>query len=233
MHPEIILTADGSHTLYVPELNEHYHSIHGAIQESRHVFIQEGFYHCNKNSLNILEIGFGTGLNVLLTYFESKKTGKRIYFQTIDNYPLKSSIIKELNYPEILQTPTGGRIFRKLHNSPWGKKVNLSYTFTLFKIQADIKHHLITGMFDIIYYDAFGPDKQPEMWTPEIFKKIYKTMNTNAIFVTYTAKGKVRRTLQETGLDVSLVPGPPGKRHMLRGVKIKGKRKYRISNTEQ
>jgi tRNA U34 5-methylaminomethyl-2-thiouridine-forming methyltransferase MnmC len=220
MHPEIILTADGSHSLYVPELDEHYHSIYGAIQESRHVFIQEGFYQQKKRTVNILEVGFGTGLNVLLTYFESKKTCKRIYFQTIDNYPLNSTIVRKLNYPEILNNKAG-QIFLEIHDSPWGKKINLTSKFTILKIQANIKYYNLTGMFDIIYYDAFGPDKQPEMWTPEIFRKIYVAMNTNAIIVTYTAKGKVRRILQETGLDVCIIPGPAGKRHMIRGIKIK------------
>ncbi len=220
MKLEIIKTADGSHTLYVPELNEHYHSIHGAIQESKHIFIQEGFYQNNKNSLNILEVGYGTGLNALLTWIEAKKSGKKIRYLTIESFPLNPSIIKNLNYPEKLGY-SSGRIFRLLHEAPWEEEFKISRFFTLLKIRADIKNHDLPGAFDLVYYDAFGPDKQPEMWTPEIFKKIYKTMNTNAVFVTYTAKGKVRRTLQETGLDVSLIPGPLGKRHMIRGRKNK------------
>jgi len=220
MKLKIIKTADGSHTLYVPELSEYYHSIHGAIQESRHVFIREGFHQCKIDHINLLEIGYGTGLNALLTWIEAKKSGKKIRYLTIEPFPLNPSIIKNLNYPEKLGY-SSGRIFRLLHEAPWEEEFEISRSFTLLKIRADIKNHDLPGAFDLVYYDAFGPDKQPEMWTDEIFRKIYNAMAKNAIFVTYSAKGEVRRTLQETGLDVSLVPGPPEKRHMLRGIKIK------------
>ena len=220
MQTELTKTLDGSYTLYVPEIDEHYHSINGAIQESNHIFINAGLKKCSNDTIHVLEIGFGTGLNAFLTMLEAEKSAKNILFTTIELYPIDKNIVKSLRYAEQILTAKSAD-FEKLHTANWNEKVQLTTHFILEKIQADFtKFDFSDRSFDIIYFDAFSPEKQPEMWTENIFANLYNTSNNNAILTTYCAKGMVRRAMQKAGFLVERIPGPPGKREILRGVKM-------------
>ena len=216
---QIIITSDGSHTIYVPELDEHYHSIYGAVQESEFIFIKNGFDSCDADPLNILEVGFGTGLNALLTAVKSMAGSKEVNFTSLEKYPLDNGIINALNY-NIFAGEKGKEIFDLIHSSPWNTCVNICKNFNLKKIETDFTKEQPSGFYNLIYFDAFGPDKQPEMWTREIFTCIASVTKKNGILVTYSAKGEVKRNLKACGFEVTLLPGPPGKRQMIRAVKI-------------
>jgi tRNA U34 5-methylaminomethyl-2-thiouridine-forming methyltransferase MnmC len=217
--PEIIKTSDGSHTLYVRELDEHFHSVHGAVQESALVFITNGFDFCQAEVVNILEIGFGTGLNVLLTLEKSIKEKRRVNFTTIEKYPLAKEITDSLNYSNFIGDNLEGML-TQIHSVPWNERYKITDDFALIKLNADFTKCEISGFFNLIYFDAFGPDKQPEMWEDQLLADIGAATETGGIFVTYSAKGSVKRALRSSGFTVSLLPGPPGKRQMIRGVKI-------------
>jgi tRNA U34 5-methylaminomethyl-2-thiouridine-forming methyltransferase MnmC len=216
---QLISTSDGSHTLYVPELDEHYHSIYGAVQESEFIFIKNGFDSCDADPLNILEVGFGTGLNALLTAVKSMAGSKEVNFTSLEKYPLDNGIINALNY-NIFAGEKGREIFDLIHSSPWNTRVSICRNFNLKKIETDFTKEQPSGFYNLIYFDAFGPDKQPEMWTREIFTGIASVTEKNGILVTYSAKGEVKRNLKACGFEVTLLPGPPGKRQMIRAVKI-------------
>jgi tRNA U34 5-methylaminomethyl-2-thiouridine-forming methyltransferase MnmC len=216
---ELIITADGSHTIYVPEFNEHYHSIHGAVQESEFIFINNGYDFCKSDPVFILEIGFGTGLNTLLTAIKSMTGTKKVNYTSIEKYPLDGKMISILNHHQFAGI-NGKEIFNLIHSAPWNVNVNICKNFSLKKIESDFTVGKLSGNYDLIYFDAFGPDKQPEMWTREMFSEISSITNKNGILVTYSAKGEVKRSLRACGFDVTLLPGPPGKRQMIRAVKI-------------
>jgi tRNA U34 5-methylaminomethyl-2-thiouridine-forming methyltransferase MnmC len=216
---QLISTSDGSHTLYVPELDEHYHSVYGAVQESEFIFIRNGFDSCDTDPLNILEVGFGTGLNALLTAVKSMAGSRKVNFTSLEKYPLDNGIINALNY-NIFAGEKGREIFDLIHSSPWNTRVNICRNFNLKKIETDFTKEQPSGIYNLIYFDAFGPDKQPEMWTREIFTGIASVTEKNGILVTYSAKGEVKRNLKACGFEVTLLPGPPGKRQMIRAVKI-------------
>jgi tRNA U34 5-methylaminomethyl-2-thiouridine-forming methyltransferase MnmC len=216
---QIVKTDDGSHTLIIPELNEHYHSTHGAIQESMHVFIQAGFNQLAfASKLSILEIGFGTGLNALLTFIQSKVSRQQIAYCTIEKYPLINEEFMQLNYASILNDYPNDLLFR-MHNAPWEKSTAIDSAFTLLKLHHDLLHLQVDITFDLVYFDAFGPDKQPDLWTEDVFKTIYGLMNRGAILTTYSAKGQVRRNMKNAGFNVERIAGSPGKREMLRAKK--------------
>ncbi|MDD4513943.1 tRNA (5-methylaminomethyl-2-thiouridine)(34)-methyltransferase MnmD [Massilibacteroides sp.] len=213
---ELQITADGSHTLFLPEMNEHYHSINGAVQESLHVFIEAGLRHLKKNSIRILEIGFGTGLNAFLTLQETfANSSLKIDYYSIERFPLDEELVKQLNYAES-QTD----LFLSLHDAKWGVLEEITDRFSLFKIQGDSNSCELPDGIDLVYFDAFAPDKQPEMWNQDIFNKLYSKTNGNGLLATYCAKGTVRRMIKEAGYSVERIPGPPGKREMLRAQKI-------------
>lgn len=216
-------TADGSHTLYVPDLEEHYHSVNGAIQESKHVFISMGLHEMTKSDISILEVGFGTGLNALLTFIESELSSTKISYNTIEKYPLSLDLTSKLNYSEL--SSESNVIFDTIHKAAWNSFVEISSSFRINKINGDFTDlkcwEKDNEIFDLIYFDAFAPDKQPDLWTQDIFDYIYRLTSMNGVFVTYCAKGVVRRMLQKAGFIVERLPGPPGKREMLRGRKIK------------
>jgi tRNA U34 5-methylaminomethyl-2-thiouridine-forming methyltransferase MnmC len=216
---QIIETSDGSHTIFVPELNEHYHSIHGAIQESSFIFINNGFDFCKADPLNIFEVGFGTGLNALLTAIKSIDGEREVNYTSIEKYPISQKIISSLNHPYIAGL-NGKKIYDSIHSSAWNKKVNICKNFNLTKIRGDITTSHLSGKYDLIFFDAFGPDKQPEMWTKDIFARIASITVKDGVFVTYSAKGEVQRNLKACGFKVNLLPGPPGKRQIIRGIKI-------------
>ncbi len=233
METSLIKTEDGSHSLYVKELNEHYHSIHGAIQESKHVFINAGLQQSiskSPSSISILEIGLGTGLNALLTFIESQKNIRTIHYTALEAFPIGIELVKELNYPELLATcelnneASLRSVFNTLHSCEWQKEIAISENFIFQKIKNTLQKAEFINTYDLIYFDAFGPPVQPEMWTEELFSKIFSATNSNGILVTYCAKGEVKRTLKKVGFTVESIPGPPGKREMIRGNKksIKG-----------
>jgi tRNA U34 5-methylaminomethyl-2-thiouridine-forming methyltransferase MnmC len=216
---ELIITSDGSHSIHVPELNEHYHSIHGAVQESMIVFIQNGYDCCKAEEINILEIGFGTGLNALLTLARAFDDKRKVNYTTIEKYPLEKEITDKLNYDMYVGKRLKGML-GIIHSAPWENTNKITDSFALTKLRSDFISGDISGNYNLIYYDAFGPDKQPEMWEEPLFRKIESVTNPGALFVTYSAKGTVRRLLRSCGFEVSLVPGPPGKREMIQAVKI-------------
>jgi len=216
-------TADGSHTLYVPGLNEHYHSINGALQESQQVFIQNGLHHvpaCLKE-INLLEVGFGTGLNALLTVLEAKKQRRKINYVAIEPEPVDEEIVAQLNYASVIGGTEAAGYFKKLHNAGWVYPGFLSDYFILSKIQARVEEvSLKDDQFHLIFFDAFGPDVQPEMWTKQIFAQLFNCLKNDGILVTYSCKGSVKRALQEVGFTIEKLPGPAGKREVLRAMKI-------------
>jgi tRNA U34 5-methylaminomethyl-2-thiouridine-forming methyltransferase MnmC len=221
---EVITTKDGSSSLLNLDLNETYHSTHGAIQESRHVFIENGLNHLIarsiKREISILEIGFGTGLNALLTLLATRNREIGIYYEGIEAFPLSMETIAALNYPELLKSEGSKVIFNQLHKASWQTTQSVSPNFDLHKREAKIQEaDLGVERFDLIYFDAFAPSKQPEMWEVAVLKKIMDAMNPEAVFVTYCAKGQLKRDLISLGLMVEKIPGPPGKREMIRAVK--------------
>ena len=221
MRREIIKTADGSVTIHLPEWNEQYHSKHGAISEAVHVFIDAGLhYYTEKHpnqSISILEIGFGTGLNAFLTLLESEKRDIKINYTGVEAYPIEAEEIEKLNYAE--QANTKRTNFLALHISNWEEELNLNANFNLTKRQQFFSEIKDVNSFDIIYFDAFGARVQPDLWTESIFSSMYLALKEKGVLVTYAAKGSVRRAMQAVGFTVERLPGPPGKREMLRAVK--------------
>ena len=212
-------TADGSYTLYVPELDEHYHSVKGALTESQHIFIDMGLKHSSVTAPHILEIGLGTGLNCVLTLLEAKESQRHVHYTGIERYPLNEEIIRKLNYPSIIGKECEEDYFA-IHQAPWEEDVCLSPWFTLHKMEGDFTHYTFEQKYDIIYFDAFAPEKQPEMWEQSLFDNLYNVLNEGGILTTYCAKGVVRRMLQTAGFKVERLPGPPGgKREILRATK--------------
>lgn len=242
-------TDDGSATLFVPELNEHYHSTKGARTESQHIFINMGLKASAAPSPHILEIGFGTGLNAWLTLEEAERSGRNVYYTGLELYPLEWQMVEQLGYiekenDEQSASSSGQQaaidLFRAIHTSPWEEEISFTPNFTLCKVQADVNkwvnervengqqtiNRTITQRshsplsFDVIYFDAFAPEKQPEMWSQELFNRLYVLLNEGGILTTYCAKGVIRRMLQAAGFTVERLPGPPGgKREILRARK--------------
>ncbi len=211
----IKISEDGSATLYVPSLDEHYHSWHGAIRESMHIFINAGLEQCNKTDIiNILEVGFGTGLNALLTLIH--KPTSTIQYHSLEKYPVASNLVSQLNYPELLGSGQLRDLFDTMHSVEWDKAHKLTDDFYLTKHWCDFQDFRSNLKFNLIYFDAFGPDKQPELWTEAMFANIASMTAPGGILTTYSAKGSVRRALQAAGFWVERLPGPPGKRQMIR-----------------
>jgi tRNA U34 5-methylaminomethyl-2-thiouridine-forming methyltransferase MnmC len=219
VHRELRITGDGSHTIYVKELDEPYHSIHGSLQESMHVFINQGFRLIRHTPVHILEIGLGTGLNLLLTLASSQKTGTEIIYHAVEKYPLMPEEFGVLNFEQFIPDLPPG-ILQALHMGPWGKKFSLTEKFRVLKEHADIRSMAPGDIFDLVYFDAFAPDKQPELWSEKIFTRVADSMKSGSILVTYAAKGSVRRTMKACGFQVEKLPGPPGKREMTRATLI-------------
>ncbi len=219
---EVRISEDGSTTFYRPDLDEHYHSIHGAIQESMHVFIQAGLCYITNREITVLEVGFGTGLNALLTLLRSP--GKKISYHALERYPLPGELVSKMNYPELIDDSDAQMFFNKLHHAKWNEPCTITHCFELLKMQQDLLTYCPDTLFDLIYFDAFDPKKQPELWTPAVFDKIGKATRPGGMLVTYSAKGSVKRALTNAGFEVEKIPGPPGKREMIRARKVKGGR---------
>jgi len=221
--PEIIETKDGSHSLYVPELDETYHSRNGAITESLHVFIQNGLWYLTDQGfteISIFELGFGTGLNAFLTVIEAVQLNIRVQYTSIDPYPLPEKIVNALNYHQIRNISKSKEIFDQIHRISWNKDFPINKNFNLLKIKSTIQDFSINKNFNLVYYDAFAPNKQPDVWAIENLEKVYGMLNQNGIFVTYSAQGKLKKDLIAVGFTVDAVPGPPGKREIVRAIKI-------------
>ncbi|MCC8145999.1 MAG: tRNA (5-methylaminomethyl-2-thiouridine)(34)-methyltransferase MnmD [Bacteroidales bacterium] len=212
--PIVQYTTDGSHTLYIPELDEHYHSVNGAVQEARHVYIEAAFNQYRKQEIRVLEMGFGTGLNVLLTLLEARKREVRVIYTALDKYPLPAEILNSLNYVDIDK-----EMFAKIHAASWNAPVHIEDFCTLHKVQIDFHDYEYPGKYDVVYYDAFGPDKQSDVWDQSLFDIIHSSMNSGGILSTYCAKGEIRRRMKNAGFEVHRLEGPPGKREMLQAVK--------------
>lgn len=221
IHPyrEIATTADGSKTLFVPHWDEHYHSIHGALQESVHVFIHAGLkYFTEKNQskfIRIFEAGFGTGLNAWLTAQYIRDTSLQVEYQSIEAYPLTLEEVEALNYTEE-HDGQSKEIYLEMHRAVWNQPVQITSGFKLEKINGLLEDWTSDKAFDIIYFDAFAPSAQPDLWTEDIFRKLYESMSDNGILVTYCAKGSVKRAMKAAGWKIEKLPGPPGKREMTR-----------------
>ena len=227
MERKIITTADGSTTIHLTEWNEHYHSKHGAIQEAYHVFIKNGLdYICHPELVSesppttaILEIGFGTGLNAFITLLEAERNKVDIDYVGVEAYPVSMEEVKQLNYPQQLHEEGKAFLFEELHNLSWEDKHQISENFWLTKQQRFFSEIADQNKYNIIYFDAFGARVQPELWSEDIFKIMYNALKPNGILVTYAAKGSVRRAMLSVGFKVEKLPGPPGKREMLRAQK--------------
>ena len=219
MQREIITTADGSKTIRIKDWDEQYHSKHGAIQEAYHVFIKHGLDLFQKRDLHILEIGFGTGLNALITILEASRSNKKITYYGVEAYPVSSGELAQLNYISELNAPDFQSHFEKMHSAPWETEVTLSDGFLLYKNQCKFTEISYKDCMDLIYFDAFGARVQPDLWTGDMFAIMFKALNKGGVLVTYAAKGSVRRAMQSVGFKVERLPGPPGKREMLRARK--------------
>lgn len=206
-------TEDGSATLFVPELNEHYHSMKGARTESQHIFIETGLMASTAPQPRVLEIGFGTGLNALLTLETAHRMKRPMHYTGIELYPLDWEEVETLGYSDNL-------LFRKLHDAPWDEEVEISPYFTLLKIKGDANTVIYADCPDVVYFDAFAPDKQPYLWNERLFRSLFICMNNGGVLSTYSAKGVIRRMLKGIGFSVERLPGPPGgKREIIRAVK--------------
>ena len=221
MAPELVKTDDGSDTLFLPELGERYHSTFGAIQESHHVFVEAGLRKCKQSQLILFEVGFGTGLNAYLTLIETLRTQQIIRYITVEKYPLPPSIWEVLNYPTLISEGSSD-LFMKIHEADWNEEVKITDCFSILKLSSDLSDvdYSTLPLLDLIYFDAFSPGKQPELWSTPVFRQISDHCSPAAKFVTYCAKGEVRRSLNEVGFTTERIPGPQGKREMLRGTKI-------------
>ena len=223
MERKIIITGDGSHSISVPELNVAYHSVHGAIEESMHVFIEAGFYGSGRfqrpDPYKIFEVGFGTGLNALLTLIEAEKNKIKVFYEAVELYPLTNKEVKELNYCKQLDRPDLQSTFEKIHDCDWEKEIVITENFTILKRNENLLTLKQQKPSNVIYFDAFAPNAQPELWTKEIFEKMYSMLEPGGILVTYCSKGDVRRAMIAAGFSVEKLPGPPRKREMLRARK--------------
>ncbi len=219
MKREILITSDGSTTIHLPDWNEQYHSKHGAIQEAYHVFIKSGLEFLNKKNISILEIGFGTGLNAFITFLEASKKDLKVEYVGVEAYPVLDDEIQKLNYVEELNANKHNAVFNKMHSVSWEEKHTIENGFSLHKRKQFFNDIKDENEFDLIYFDAFGARVQPELWTAPIFELMYKALKQKGVLVTYAAKGSVRRAMQSVGFTVERLPGPPGKREMLRATK--------------
>lgn len=228
---KLITTSDGSHSVYSEKYNATYHSAHGAIQESQHVFIKSGLHHFLEQSspllwrggrgeaLHIFEMGFGTGLNAFLTFLEMQNNNVKIEYTAVEQFPLQSEIYSSLNYAELLNSKDQQTDFLKMHECEWNTFCTITEKFALKKVNTTLQEMIHEQQYHLVFFDAFAFTAQPELWEEEIFRTLYNTMETSGILVTYSAKGQVRRNLQAAGFQVERIQGPPGKREMLRAIK--------------
>ncbi len=219
MKRQIIQTADGSQTIYMPELDETYHSRYGAIQEAKHVFIKNGLSLFQGKPISILEIGFGTGLNAFITFLETKNFEQKIDYVGIEAFPVSLEDALQMKYSEALETVEFAGIFAEMHASLWDKKINLGNHFVFEKKQIKFQEIDFQSQFDLIYFDAFGYNVQPELWTEAIFTRMFSALRPNGILVTYACRTPIIKAMKANGFTIEKLAGPPGKREMLRATK--------------
>ncbi len=215
---EIKITADGSATIYLPDLDESYHSRHGAIQEAEHVFIQNGLNLLQVQSVCILEMGFGTGLNALLTYHHTAKSGKKVDYVGVEAFPISDDEVRLMRYADFVD-PSFEPVFQQMHACPWGMPCRISDHFTLEKHQTRFESIDFENRFDMVYFDAFGFQVQPELWSASIFSSLYRALKPGGLLVTYAARTIIRDNMKAAGFSVRKCPGPPGKREMMQAIK--------------
>jgi len=218
MKRKLVITNDGSHSIFNAEMNECYHSKHGAIVEAEHVFIRNGLLAENKKQFNILEVGFGTGLNALLTAQKAIQKNISVNYHGIELYPISLANYTQLNFCELIGIDNSELL--KLHECNWETENKIHDSFKLTKNKIALEDYTSDTKFDIIYFDAFSPEKQPQLWTAEIFKNMHHLLKEDGFLVTYCAKGVVKRTIKEVGFEIVVVDGPPGKRQMTRANKF-------------
>ena len=219
MKREIIQTSDGSTTIHIPEWKESYHSKHGAIQEANHVFIKNGLSLFEGKDIAIMEIGFGTGLNAFITFLESSKLKQDIDYVGVEAYPVSNEELAAMNYVAELGVSSQQSTFNLMHQSNWEEKCIIDGHFDLTKRKQFFDDIVDENYFDLIYFDAFGYHVQPDLWSTEIFRKMYNALRDNGVLVTYAARGVVKRSMIEVGFTVEKLAGPPGKREMFRATK--------------
>lgn len=218
----IIISEDGSHTIELIGQNEQYHSTHGAVQESNHVYIKHGLERVAQKTgpISVLEIGMGTGLNVLLTWVYAKDNGLKVDYHTIEAFPVEEAIWTQLNYAKLQKDTDSKEIFSRIHQSEWNQPFELDQNFNFKKSEESIiDNQLPIERYDVVYFDAFNPDLEPDLWTIEVFEKIYRSMKPNSVLSTYSTKGIVKRALKSCGFRIEKKPGPPGKREILNAIK--------------
>lgn len=220
MKREIVLTTDGSSTIFMPEINESYHSKHGAIQEAKHVFIKNGLHFLEKTEISILEVGFGTGLNALITCLEAQKFNFKIRYEGVEAFPVALEELNQLNYTDQLEKVALGQdYFSKIHQIPWEQNHEISSFFELKKRKMIFEDIEDNNVFDLIYFDAFGFRVQPELWSEFIFEKMYQALKKGGVLVTYACRSSIKKAMIHAGFETEKLAGPPGKREMLRAIK--------------
>lgn len=220
---EIIASDDGSSTIFLPEMNETYHSTHGALQESQHVFIKKGLSYLadKQDNITILEIGFGTGLNALLTYLFATQRTNKLSYHTLEPFPLEADIVAQLNYPQCITKKGVDKLFQELHVSDWNVQNTLHPNFTFYKYEQKLEEFTqLSKSVDLMYFDAFAPSRQADMWTLEQIERVANVMKPGGILVTYCANGQFKRNLKALDFELEMLDGPPGKREMTRAVKL-------------
>ncbi|KAB1065524.1 tRNA (5-methylaminomethyl-2-thiouridine)(34)-methyltransferase MnmD [Salibacter halophilus] len=219
---EIVETKDGSHSLKSEQFNQTYHSVHGALAESEHVFIEAGLKPAagENDNLTIFEMGFGTGLNAFLTAVYGYEYDLNIRYETVEQYPVDLDQIKDLNYAELINNGKNSELFQSLHTAKWDTETGINENFTLVKRNCNLKDYRSEpGSVDVIYFDAFSPNAQPELWTVDVFRQMFEMIKKGGALVTYCCKGVVRRAMLKAGFTVDKLEGPPGKREMIRATK--------------
>jgi tRNA U34 5-methylaminomethyl-2-thiouridine-forming methyltransferase MnmC len=218
----LFTTEDGSHSIKIPELNVSYHSKHGAIGESEHIYIGAGlnFVSGKKKKISILEVGFGTGLNALLTLIKSNEDDLEIIYESVELHPLDDVFVSSLNYLSLLNAEHLKKEFQEMHSAAWDIKIHISDHFNFKKICGDIRGVQLDSCYDLVYFDAFDPVAQPELWTVKVFEKIHALMSENAVLVTFCSKGEVRRAMAQACFNIEKLRGPKGKREMVRATKM-------------
>lgn len=221
LNRKIITTSDGSSSIEIEEWGETYHSVHGAVQEAKHVYIKNGLEKISQSKIKILEMGFGTGLNAFLTVLEAKKTQKEIEYHSVEGFPLTIEEVKGLNYVALAENEEEKQIFNQLHSSAWNEPQSLTRQFVLHKILSTFENvDLQENYFDLIYFDVFGYPYQPDLWSVDVFDKMYKTLKEGGILTTYACRGAIKRAMKSAGFTVEVCPGPPGKREMTIAYKL-------------
>lgn len=216
----VVTTSDGSSTLKIEEWGETYHSVHGAVQEALHVYIKNGFKKLDKDSYRVLEMGFGTGLNALLTFIEAEQNKKKVVYHGVEGFPIKQNEVAVLNYTTSESMNAYETVFQELHRARWEEEIDITNFFKIKKIETQFEHLELMEHYDLIYFDVFGYPYQPELWSEAIFVKMYDALNQNGLLVTYACRGVIKAAMKQAGFEIEVVAGPPGKREMLLAWKL-------------